>query len=240
MSKNSEGIKRMEKNEDAQAKPLKHAFSEFLIRSGAVKFGSFKLKSGRISPYFINLGLIGDGSGISELGSFYARGIVEAGLAGGTDMLFGPSYKGIPIAVAASLALHRDYNINARFSFNRKEAKDHGEGGMIVGSPLKDGDRVGILDDVMTTGKTKEEILNVLRSAAKVEIAYIMIAVDRMERGETELAATLEFEKKYGIRVVPIVTINDVVSTAKSLGLATERDSESVRAYLKEYGGKGQ
>lgn len=228
----------METKVNKPAKPLKHAFSEFLIKSGAVKFGSFKLKSGRISPYFINLGLIGDGSGISGLGSFYARAIVEAGLAERTDMLFGPSYKGIPIAVAASLALHRDYGINARFSFNRKEAKDHGEGGMIVGSPLKDGDRVGILDDVMTTGKTKEEILSVLRSAANVDIAYIMIAVDRMERGETELAATFEFEQKYGIRVVPIVTINDVVSTAKSLGLASERDAESVRAYLKEYGGK--
>jgi len=219
---------------------LKQEFSEFLIKSGAVKFGSFKLKSGRISPYFVNLGTIGDGPRISELGAFYARALVEAGLVERTDMLFGPSYKGIPIAVSTSVALHRDYGISARFSFNRKEAKDHGEGGMIVGSALRDGDRVGILDDVMTTGKTKEEVLNVLRSAANVEISYIMIAVDRLERGETEMTATCEFEQRYGVRVVSIVTINDVLSTAKSLGMASDRNANSVGVYLAEHGGKEQ
>jgi len=223
-----------------KADSLKRELSEFLIRSGAVKFGSFKLKSGRVSPYFVNLGAIGDGARMSELGAFYARAIVDAGLAGRTDMLFGPSYKGVPIAVSTSVALHRDHGISMRFSFNRKEAKDHGEGGMIVGSALRDGDRVGILDDVMTTGKTKEEVLNVIRSAAKVEISYIMIAVDRLERGETEMTATREFEQRYGIRVLAIVDINDVLSTALSLGLASEGDASSVRAYLAEYGGKAR
>lgn len=217
---------------------LKREFSEFLIRSGAVKFGSFKLKSGRGSPYFVNLGAICDGSRLSELGAFYARAIVDAGLVMQTDILFGPAYKGIPIVASTSVALHRDHGINLRFSFNRKEAKDHGEGGTIVGSALRDGDRVGILDDVMTTGKTKEDALNVLRSVAKVDISYIMIAVDRMERGESDVVATLEFEQRYGIRVLPIVTINEVLSTALCLGMASEGDARSVRAYLEEYGGE--
>ena len=213
-------------------------FSAFLLKAGVVKFGLFKLKSGRTSPYFVNLGAIGSGRRLWALGSYYARAIVEKGLAAETDLLFGPSYKGIPIAVSASLALYREFGIEMRFAFNRKEAKDHGEGGMIAGGELRDGDRVGILDDVMTTGKTKEEVLSVIRGSAKAEIKYIMIAVDRLERGETEAMATSEFERRYGIRVVPIITILDLVSAAKALGIIGEDAVRSVEAYLREYGGK--
>lgn len=217
---------------------IEREFSAFLLRAGVVKFGSFKLKSGRTSPYFVNLGAIGSGKSLWGLGSYYARAIVEKGMAANTDLLFGPSYKGIPIAVSTSLALYRDFGIEMRFAFNRKEAKDHGEGGMIAGGELRDGDRVGILDDVMTTGKTKEEVLSVIRGSAKAEIKYIMIAVDRLERGETEAMATSEFEKRYGIRVVPIITILDLVSAAKVLGIIGEGAANSVEAYLREYGGK--
>jgi orotate phosphoribosyltransferase len=217
---------------------LESSFARFLIESGAVKFGSFKLKSGRVSPYFINLGLIGDGTSVSRLGEFYARAFVEKGLAAKTDVLFGPSYKGIPIAVSAAIALSNIYGKSLRFAFNRKEAKDHGEGGLIIGGGLRDGDRIGLLDDVMTTGKTKEEVLEVIRVSAKAEIAYVLIAVDRLERGESETNATREFEEKYGIPVFSIATIEDIARSAKAGGLISEQELQAVGSYLKEYGGK--
>ncbi|MBC7128069.1 MAG: orotate phosphoribosyltransferase [Candidatus Methanosuratus sp.] len=217
---------------------LKSEFASFLIRSGAVRFGSFTLKSGRPSPYFVNLGVLADGEAASGLGSFYARALIERGLLDSTDVLFGPSYKGVPIAVSTAVALFRDHGKIIRFAFDRKEAKGHGEGGIIVGSPLRDGDRVGILDDVMTTGKTKEEILDVLRSAAKVEIPYVLIAVDRLERGETDLCATSEFQQRYGIRVYSIATIEEIAEVASQSGIIPEGALSSIRSHLREYGGR--
>lgn len=219
---------------------LKSEFASFLIRSGAVKFGSFTLKSGRPSPYFVNLGVLADGEAASRLGSFYARALIERGLLDSTDVLFGPSYKGVPIAVSTAVALFRDHGKSIRFAFNRKEAKGHGEGGLIVGSPLRDGDRVGILDDVMTTGKTKEEILEVIKSAAKVEIPYVLIAVDRLERGETDLCATIEFEQRYGIRVHSIATIEEIAEAAIRSGIVPEGALTSIRSHLREYEGRRQ
>lgn len=217
---------------------LKSEFAEFLIKSGAVRFGSFKLKSGRQSPYFVNLGALGDGGSVSRLGGFYARALVEGGLIGSTDVIFGPSYKGIPIAVSTAVSLFRDHGISVRFAFNRKEEKGHGEGGMIVGSQLRDGDRVGILDDVMTTGRTKEEVLEVIRSAARAEISYILIAVDRLERGEGDLCATAEFRMRYGIPVYSIATIEEIAEAASEAGLLPEAVLKSIRSYLEEYGGR--
>lgn len=217
---------------------LKGSFSRFLIGSGAVKFGSFRLKSGRISPYFINLGSMGDGASVSRLGEFYARALIAQGLDRRTDVLFGPAYKGIPIAVSTAVALSNLHGRSLRFAFNRKEAKDHGEGGIIVGD-LREGDRVGILDDVMTTGKTKEEVLSIIRASGKVEVAYILIAVDRLERGETELAATLEFKVRYGVDAFSIVTIEDIAETALGDGAISAQEMEAIHSYLEAYGGRG-
>ncbi|MDI9644539.1 MAG: orotate phosphoribosyltransferase [Candidatus Verstraetearchaeota archaeon] len=213
-------------------------FAEFLVRSGAVKFGSFTLKSGRSSPYFVNLGVLADGESVSRLGAFYAASLVEKNLVDVTDVLFGPSYKGIPIAVATAISLHRDHSRSVRFAFNRKEAKGHGEGGMIVGSPLRDGDRVGLLDDVITTGKTKEEAISLIRSSARVDIQYILIAVDRMERGETELCATREFEERTGIPVHSIATIEEVAEVAAKRGLLPASVLDLIRSYLAQHGGR--
>lgn len=217
---------------------MKAAFSEFMIRSGAVKFGSFTLKSGRISPYFINLGVLGDGETVARLGEFYAMAMVGHSLTSKTDVLFGPSYKGIPIAVSTAIALSKNHGLPMRFAFNRKEVKGHGEGGLIIGSPLKDGDRVGLLDDVMTTGKTKEEALEVVRSAAKVNVSYILIAVDRMERGETDLPATDEFREKYGIAVYSIANIEEIAMSDAAKSTVTPERMQAIRDYLKAYGGK--
>ena len=226
------------KNDGSDVERLKEDFAEFLVRSDAIKFGSFTLKSGRSSPYFINLDSVGDGASISKLGEFYARALVSQGLADRTDVLFGPSYKGIPIAVSTAVALFNLFGRSTRFAFNRKEAKDHGEGGMIVGGGLRDGDRVGLLDDVMTTGKTKEEVLAVIRSSAKAEISYVLIAVDRMERGETELSATLEFERKYGIPVFSIATIEAIAGAAARKSLISEASLKAIESHLAAYGGK--
>ncbi len=217
---------------------LKAEFAEFLVRSGAIKFGSFTLKSGRSSPYFINLGCIGDGASISTLGEFYARALISHRLVGKTDVLFGPSYKGIPIAVSTSVALYSRFGLSKRFAFNRKEAKDHGEGGIIVGGGLRDGDCVALLDDVMTTGKTKEEVLSVIRSSAKAEISYVLIAVDRMERGESDLSATAEFTQKYGIPVHSIATIEEIAEAAARSSLIPESSLNAIRSHLQAYGGK--
>jgi orotate phosphoribosyltransferase len=219
---------------------MKSGFAEFMIGSGAVRFGSFTLKSGRTSPYFINLGVLGDGASIARLGEFYASALVAYGLAQRTDIIFGPSYKGVPIAVSTAIALSRNHGIPMRFAFNRKEAKAHGEGGVIIGSPLKDGDRVGLLDDVMTTGKTKEETLDIIRSAAKVEVSYVLIAVDRMERGETDLQATEEFRERYGIPVHSIANIREIAGSGAARSSVTPERMEAIGEYLKAYGGKAR
>jgi orotate phosphoribosyltransferase len=217
---------------------LKAEFAEFLMKSGAIKFGSFTLKSGRTSPYFINLGSIGDGASMSALGEYYARALISHGLAEKTDVLFGPSYKGIPIAVSTSVALYSRFGLSKRFAFNRKEAKDHGDGRQRVGGGLRDGDRVGLLDDVMTTGKTKEEILSVIRSSAKAEICYVLIAVDRLERGESDLSATLEFTQKYGIPVFSIATIEEIAESAARKSLIPESSLSAITSHLQAYGGR--
>lgn len=240
MSSNRETTKSETTKAGIDPASMKSGFADFMIRSGAVRFGSFTLKSGRASPYFINLGVLGDGESIARLGEFYASALVSYGLAEKTDILFGPSYKGIPIAVSTAIALAKNHGVPMRFAFNRKEAKGHGEGGLIIGSPLKDGDRVGLLDDVMTTGKTKEETLDTIRSAAKVEVSYVLIAVDRMERGETDLQATEEFSQKYGIPVRSIANIREIAGSAAAGSMVTPERMQAINEYLKAYGGKAR
>lgn len=214
---------------------MKDEFSKFLIEIGAIKFGDFKLKSGRTSPYFIDIGKIKDGENLTKLGEFYAKAIMELNME--FDVIFGPSYKGIPIAVSTAIALNRLFGISKRIAFNRKEAKDYGEGGIIIGE-IRSGDRVAILDDVITTGRTKEEIIHLLRSIEDVKIAFILIAVDRMERGEGEYMATKEFEAKYGVPVKSIVNIKEVAEFALRNRLIKEMEMEKILKYLEKYGGK--
>jgi orotate phosphoribosyltransferase len=215
---------------------LKKEFAKFLLETKAVKFGEFKLKSGRISPYFINIGEIIDGKSISKLGEFYAKAIVEYNIINEIDVLFGPSYKGIPIVVSTAIALNNMFGICKRFAFNRKEEKKYGEKGIIIGE-IREGDRVLILDDVITTGETKEEILKII-SSFNAKVCFIIIAVDRLERGKTNLTAIKEFEIKYGIPIRAIVTIEDIIKTALEMNYIREEDLEKIMKYLKEYGGK--
>ncbi len=194
----------------------KSEFITFMARAGVLTFGDFTTKSGRKTPYFINTGNYRTGSQIARLGEFYAA-CIEEHTAGGElpediASLFGPAYKGIPLAVSTAAALSakgRDIN----YCFNRKEAKDHGEGGSMVGYKPKDGDKLLIIEDVITAGTAVRETLPVLRAAAKVEVPGLIISVDRMERGQGELTAIQEIQRDFGIRTFPIVTVEDILAT---------------------------
>ncbi len=218
----------------------KREFMEFMVRSGVLIFGDFITKSGRKTPYFVNTGNYKTGEQIAKLGEFYAANIKEH-LGDDFDALFGPAYKGIPLATAAAGALYRKYGINKNYCFNRKEEKDHGEGGVVVGYKLKDGDRVVITEDVITSGAALREVLPVLQSAAKVKISGMVISVDRMERGQRELSAIQEVKKEFGIDVYPIVTIREIIDTLHNRPIdgkvyIDDEMKERMEAYLAEYG----
>jgi len=185
--------------------PYKKEFLEFAIDAGVLRFGEFTLKSGRISPYFFNAGLFNRGSHLARLGRFYAQAIVDSGI--GFDVLFGPAYKGIPLAAAASIALADHHNLDTPWCFNRKEAKDHGEGGNLVGSPLEG--RVLIIDDVITAGTAIRESLQII-DVAGANAAGVVIALDRQERGQGERSAIQEVEQDLGLRVTSIVTLAEL------------------------------
>ena len=183
----------------------KKEFLEFAIEAGVLRFGEFTLKSGRVSPYFFNAGLFNRGSHLARLGRFYAQTIVDAGI--DFDVLFGPAYKGIPLAAAASIALADHHDTDTPWCFNRKEAKDHGEGGNLVGAPL-DG-RVLIIDDVITAGTAIRESLQII-DAAGASAAGVVIALDRQERGQGERSAIQEVEQDLGLKVASIVTLAEL------------------------------
>jgi orotate phosphoribosyltransferase len=214
-------------------------FIDFLIASGALTFGDFTTKSGRKTPYFINTGRFDDGKKIAELGRFYAAHIAALGL-GKIDLIFGPAYKGIPLAVTTAIALNDSHGTNVGFSFDRKEIKDHGDGGLIVGCPLKDGQRIVIVEDVITAGTTVRHIVPLLRKLAHVEIAGFVLAVDRRERGTGDLSAVQEAERDSAIRVYPIITIDHIVSYLRthpdSSRRLTEEQLQKIAAYLEMYG----
>ena len=186
-------------------------FVDFTLETGVLKFGEFTLKSGRVSPYFFNAGLFNTGSHLSELGKFYAQAIEASDLK--FDVLFGPAYKGIPLASAASIALNDSFNRNVPYSFNRKEAKDHGEGGSIVGHPLE-GD-ILIIDDVITAGTAIHEAQEIIQSSGATAKGVI-VALDRQERGKGELSAIQEVEKVFGIRVLSIISLSHIIDYLKS------------------------
>jgi orotate phosphoribosyltransferase len=183
-----------------------HEFIDFAIRAGVLRFGEFTLKSGRISPYFFNAGLFNTGEHLARLGRFYARAIVDSGI--GFDVLFGPAYKGIPLAAAASIALADHHQRNVPWCFNRKEAKDHGEGGNLVGAGL-DG-RVLVIDDVITAGTAIRESVDIIQ-AAGATLSGVVIALDRQERGTGSQSAIQEVEQTHGIRVASIITLADLL-----------------------------
>ena len=190
----------------------KEEFITFMVQSGVLTFGDFVTKSGRKTPYFINTGNYKTGYQAAKLGEFYAACIQE-NLAGQVDALFGPAYKGIPLAVSASIALYEKHGVNVNYCFNRKEEKDHGEGGTLVGYKLQDGDRVVITEDVITAGTAIRECLPVLEKAARISIAGLVVSVDRMEKGQGDRSAIEEIRQNFGINTFPIVTVREIMST---------------------------
>src|SRR5580765_2367832 len=210
---------------------FRREFVEFAIRAGVLRFGEFKTKAGRLSPYFFNAGLFSDGERLGELGRYYARAALASGI--GFDILFGPAYKGITLAAATAIAL-AGLGHNSAFCYNRKEAKDHGEGGNIVGAPLQG--RALIIDDVITDGASKREAIEIIRAAGATP-AGVLIALDRQERGTGELSATQEVSREYGLPVTAIATLADILATLR--GKPERRgDVERIEEYRGQYGVK--
>ncbi|WP_312650902.1 orotate phosphoribosyltransferase [Aminipila sp.] len=193
----------------------KKQFIEFMVRAGVLTFGDFTTKSGRKTPYFVNTGNYKTGAQADKLGHFYASCIVEnlknGNIKEDIAALFGPAYKGIPISVATAIAMSRDFDRDINYCFNRKEEKDHGEGGKMVGYKLQDGDSVLMVEDVITAGTAVRETLPQLLAAAKVKVEGLIISVDRMERGQGEKTAIQEIEEEFGIKTYPIVTVREII-----------------------------
>ncbi|HEY9149660.1 MAG TPA: orotate phosphoribosyltransferase [Gammaproteobacteria bacterium] len=206
------------------------AFLEFAIDAGVLRFGEFTLKSGRVSPYFFNAGLFNTGRHLARLGRFYAQAIVDSGR--DFDVLFGPAYKGIPLAAATGIALADHHERDLPWCFNRKEAKDHGEGGNLVGAPLEG--RVLIVDDVITAGTAIRESVDLIQAAGATP-AGVVIALDRQERGRGERSAIQEVEQDLGLPVTSIVTLADLQVWLEG-GAGNADTLERIRAYRAEYG----
>lgn len=211
-------------------KTYQKEFIEFAIERGVLKFGEFTLKSGRTSPYFFNAGLFNKGSDLARLGRFYAEALVDSRI--GFDVLFGPAYKGIPIATATAVALYDQHNQDTPYCFNRKEKKDHGEGGNLVGSALEG--KVMLVDDVITAGTAIREAMDIVQ-ANGAELSGVLIALDRQEKGQGELSAIQEVERDFDAQVVSIVSLNDVITFLKDDDTFNEY-LPKVEAYRSEFG----
>ena len=185
-------------------------FIHFMVRSGVLTFGDFTTKSGRKTPYFVNTGNYKTGAQAARLGDYYAACLQEH-MPEGIDALFGPAYKGIPLAVAAASSLYRGYGRDLPYCFNRKEAKDHGEGGSMVGYKPQDGDSIAIIEDVVTAGTAVRETIELFKQVADVKLTALFVSVDRMERGTRDCTTLDELRQDYGIQVYPIVTIRDIM-----------------------------
>lgn len=218
----------------------KEEFITFMVRAGVLTFGEFVTKSGRKTPYFINTGNYKTGAQAAQLGDYYAACIQEH-LPDGVDCLFGPAYKGIPLAVAAASSLYRNYGRDLPYCFNRKEAKDHGEGGVMVGCKPQDGDRVVIVEDVVTAGTAVRESIELFQHVADVKMRALIVSVDRMERGTRACSTLDELREDYGIAVYPIVTVREILAFLHNReidGRVYIDDAMKARmeAYLAEYG----
>ena len=220
----------------------KQEFIEFMIDSQVLKFGDFTLKSGRKSPFFMNAGAYVTGTQLRRIGEYYAKAIHDHyGL--DFDVLFGPAYKGIPLSVATTMAISELYGKDVRYCSNRKEVKDHGDTGILLGSKLKDGDRVVIIEDVTTSGKSIEETFPIIKAQADVEIKGLMVSLNRMEKGQGEKSALCEIKEKYGFDANAIVTMADVVEYLyqkeyKGTVYIDEERKKQIDDYYAVYGAK--
>jgi orotate phosphoribosyltransferase len=211
-------------------KDYQHDFIDFAIRAGVLRFGDFTLKSGRTSPYFFNAGLFNTGEQLARLGRCYAQAIVDSDIE--FDVLFGPAYKGIPLATASSIALADHHQRNVQWCFNRKESKDHGEGGNLVGAGLHG--RILIIDDVITAGTAIRESVEIIQ-AAGAKLTGVVIALDRQERGRGRQSAIQEVEDAYGIRVTSIVRLEHLLEYLQGKS-GHDAEVEKIQAYRQEYG----
>ncbi|MGJ8581046.1 MAG: orotate phosphoribosyltransferase [Psychromonas sp.] len=211
-------------------KAYQKEFIEFAIEKQVLKFGEFTLKSGRISPYFFNAGLFNTGKDLARLGRFYAAALQDSGI--DYDLLFGPAYKGIPIATTTAVALSNDYDLDVPYCFNRKEAKTHGEGGSLVGSDLVG--KIMLVDDVITAGTAIRESMDII-NAHQAQLAGVLIALDRQEKGKAELSAIQEVERDYDAKVISIVKLGDVITYLETLP-EMQQHLASVKAYRAQYG----
>lgn len=204
-------------------------FFEFAIGSGVLKFGQFTLKSGRSSPYFFNAGLFNSGERLRRLGSFYAAALVRSGVS--FDMLFGPAYKGIPLVAATAIALAGEHGRDVPFAFDRKEAKDHGEGGVIVGAVLAGG--VVVVDDVISSGLSVQHSAGLI-GAAGADLAGVLVALDRQERGQGERSAVAEVKSRHGVPVIAVAGLDQLVQYLEEDSQNTA--AAAIRAYRRQYG----
>ncbi|MET1280012.1 orotate phosphoribosyltransferase [Vibrio navarrensis] len=211
-------------------KAYQREFIEFALEKQVLKFGEFTLKSGRKSPYFFNAGLFNTGRDLARLGRFYAAALADSGIE--FDVLFGPAYKGIPIATTTAVALADHHDIDTPYCFNRKEAKDHGEGGNLVGSALEG--RIMLVDDVITAGTAIRESMEIIQ-ANGADLAGVLVAIDRQEKGKGELSAIQEVERDFGCAVISIVSLSDLITYLEEKGDATEHLA-AVKAYREHFG----
>lgn len=220
----------------------KEEFIEFMVESKVLKFGDFTLKSGRKSPFFMNAGAYVTGTQLRKLGEYYAKAIHDQfGL--DFDVLFGPAYKGIPLSVATAMAISELYGKDVRYCSNRKEVKDHGDTGILLGSKLQDGDRVVMIEDVTTSGKSIEETYPIIQAQAKVEIKGLVVSLNRMEKGKSEKSALKEIEELYHIPATAIVTMEEVTEylynkPCQGTVLIDDAMKASIDAYYAQYGAK--
>lgn len=218
----------------------KKEFIEFMVDSKVLKFGDFTLKSGRKSPFFMNAGAYVTGTQLRKLGEYYAKAIHDNyGL--DFDVLFGPAYKGIPLTVATTMAISELYGVDIRYCSNRKEVKDHGDTGILLGSPIQDGDKVVIIEDVTTAGTSIEETLPIIKAQGDVTTLGLVVSVDRMERGQGTKSALAEIQEKYGLRTTAIVTMEEVVEHLynkeyKGKVIIDDTIKAAIDAYYVQYG----
>ena len=220
----------------------KQRFIEFMIDCNVLKFGDFVTKSGRKTPFFVNTGFYRTGSQLRKLGQYYARAIQQT-FGTDFDVLFGPAYKGIPLTVAATMALAEDFNADIRYCSNRKEVKDHGDKGILLGSPIADNDKIVIIEDVTTAGTSIEETLPIIRAQGNVNVLGLVVSVDRMERGQGEKSALSEISEKYGFKTTAIVTMAEVVEHLynkpyKGKVIIDDTLKAAIDAYYVQYGAK--
>jgi len=220
----------------------KEDFIAFMVRSGVLTFGDFVTKSGRKTPYFVNTGNYKTGAQAARLGDYYAACIQE-NMPQGIDCLFGPAYKGIPLVVSAAASLYRSYGRDLPYCFNRKESKDHGEGGFMVGYKPQDGDRVAIIEDVVTAGTAVRESIELFKHVAQVEMKALFVSVDRMERGTRDCSTLDELRQDCGIQVFPIVTVREVIAFLHNNPLdgkvyIDDAMKRNMEGYLAEYGAR--